>query len=465
MSTAFLYNVGGGKKYNETTKTITANGDYTPTAEERWSKVSVAVPSDLNLQKNKIVTPTTSVQEVHPDEDYNGLEQVTVNAMPTATMGTPTVNYDSTNKKFYANVSVSKAGYVNQGDKTSSGSSPSLFDTNLKSGNIVKGVTIFGVTGTYEGSTSGGGTTTPTTLELDMASTAYNWTSEKVSYEPSNYGKDYFSKVTLHRPENLSAENIRNGVTIGGITGSYVGTGIGGGGDVSRYLALINGTISGAITADFFGATSDTFEVRHGLFAECKDITSVQLPANTTYISAYAFYYCSSLSNCTIPYGVTAIGNYAFYNCSSLTSVVIPDSVTSIGSYAFYYCDNVKDLTLSNNCKSLSSFCFASCKKLETVVIPDNVTTIGTSAFSGCSELGNVTIGSGVTRIFTNAFSGIYSAAIVKIYAPTPPTLDATNAFPTNTIIWVKKSTGDTILNAYKNATNWSSFTIYAQLD
>lgn len=463
MSTAFLYNVGGGKKYTETTKKITANGTHTPANDERWTEVTVAVSSNLKLQATKTVTPSTSLQRVKPDTDYNGLEEVIVTAMPGGTIGDPTISYS--NGKIKSSVNVLTAGYLSSGTSKTTEKSPSELDGKLIAENIKKDVTIFGVKGTYEGSTSGGGTTTPTTLELDMASTAYNWTSEKVSYEPSNYGKDYFSKVTLHRPENLSAENIKNGVKIGGITGSYVGTGSGSGGDVSRYIGLVNGTISGAITADFFGATSDTFEVRYGLFAECKDITSVQLPANTTYISPYAFYYCSSLSNCTIPDSVTRIGNYAFYNCSRLTSVVIPDSVTSIGSYAFYYCDGAEDLTISNNCKTLSSFCFSNCTGLKTVVIPDKVTTIGTSAFSGCSELGNVTIGSGVTRIFNNAFNGIYSAAIVKIYAPTPPTLDATNAFPTNTIIWVKKSTGDTILNAYKNATNWSSFTIYAQLD
>ena len=72
----------------------------------------VQVKTISNLQ-SKTVSPTTSQQVITADSGYNGLEQVTVNAVTSA------------------------------------------IDANIQAGNIKKDVTILGVTGTFEG--GGGG--------------------------------------------------------------------------------------------------------------------------------------------------------------------------------------------------------------------------------------------------------------------------------------------------------------------
>jgi len=84
-------------------------------------------------------------------------------------------------------------------------STAQVSDMNLTAGNIVNGVTILGVTGNYTG---GGG--------IVPSGTYYIWDTYQnnvANYEYAQVG-DY----------NLTSENIKNGVTILGITGTYVGT-------------------------------------------------------------------------------------------------------------------------------------------------------------------------------------------------------------------------------------------------
>lgn len=137
--------------------------------------------SDPVLQ-DKTVTPTTSSQTITADSGYDGLDTVTVNAMPTATQATPSITVSSAGKITAS--ATQTAGYVTAGTKsgtkqltvqaaktiTPSTSSQTAVakgvyttgvvtvvgDANLKAENIAEGVSIFGVTGTHSGGGSGG---------------------------------------------------------------------------------------------------------------------------------------------------------------------------------------------------------------------------------------------------------------------------------------------------------------------
>lgn len=181
------------------TKTVTSNGTVTPSSGKYLKQVTVNVPtsSSPNLQA-KSVTPTTAKQTITPDSSYDGLSQVIVNAMPTATLSTPTISVNSAGK-ITATVNQASAGYVASGSKSATkqlttkgaatitpGTSDQTIasgtyltgvqtikgDANLVAGNIKSGVSIFGVAGSVE---SGINTSdaTATAEDIENGKTAY----------------------------------------------------------------------------------------------------------------------------------------------------------------------------------------------------------------------------------------------------------------------------------------------------
>lgn len=140
---------------------------------------SIPEATEPSLQ-SKTVTPSTSAQTVTPDDGYDGLSDVTVNAMPTATQATPSISVSSGG--LITASATQSAGYVASGTKSATkqltvqaaqtitpgtsnktiasgryltGTQTIKGDSNLVADNIKSGVNIFGVAGTYEG--SGGG--------------------------------------------------------------------------------------------------------------------------------------------------------------------------------------------------------------------------------------------------------------------------------------------------------------------
>lgn len=146
-----------------TTGAVTVAGDSDLVAGNIKKGVSIfgvtgtlETASDPVLQ-SKTVSPSTSQQTVTPDSGYDGLSQVTVNAMPTATLATPSISVKA-NGTITASLYQNNSGYVTAGSsKTKTATLSSTYDSDFIASNIKKGVTIFGLEGTYEGTSSGGG--------------------------------------------------------------------------------------------------------------------------------------------------------------------------------------------------------------------------------------------------------------------------------------------------------------------
>ena len=146
--------------------------------------------------------------------------------------------------------------------------------------------------------------------------------------------------------------------------------------------------------------------------------------------------YCYHLKGFVLPNGITEIGNYLAQNCGSLEYASLPNGLLSIGNYAFNYCAHIKK-----------------------VCIPSSMTSISTS-FAGNSGLKRITFPSAITSIGTYQFTST-TVNEVHLTSSTPPGISATSNVKMSDlsgIYYVPYSADHSILEAYKTATNWSTY-------
>ena len=172
---------------------------------ENSSNLATTIATITELKgETKTVTPSTSQQTVSPSSGKNGITQITVNAVT------------------------------------------SSIDSDIVAGNIKSGVNILGVSGSLtelKGETrsvsltnKNGQTYTPTSSKNGITSITVTPNNKDITITPersqlvrniptgySGYGNITVNAVTSSIDSNIAAENIKDGVTILGVTGSYSG--------------------------------------------------------------------------------------------------------------------------------------------------------------------------------------------------------------------------------------------------
>ena len=169
--------------------------------------------SGASLQ-SKTVSPSESAQTIKADNGYDGLSQVTVNAVSRTYVGSGvTKKSAATYTPGTSDQSIASGQYLN-GTQTIKG------DSNLTAGNIKSGVKIFNVTGSYAGSSSSGGTNTSdataTAKDIARGKTAYVQ-GAKITGDLYEYVKGetkiYFTwdseNVTFERDDDRELINIK----------------------------------------------------------------------------------------------------------------------------------------------------------------------------------------------------------------------------------------------------------------
>jgi hypothetical protein len=193
--------------------------------------------------------------------------------------------------------------------------------------------------------------------------------------------------LLLKSEPDLVAGNIKDGVAILGVEGTYAG----GNGSGISWDAL-DGT-GNPVALTLAGVTI--------------------VPKNMlSYVSAETW---------TLPDNLETVGFKSFAQ-SNIPFESLPNTITSIGESAFAGCENQTGALSLPNLTTLANNAFSACASLGNVTLP-KIDTVGDSSFSGCATTGIIVLGSTgnpVTSIGTGAFADTTALATLTVYVPNP---------------------------------------------
>lgn len=264
-------------------QTAVASGVYTTGA------VTVsAVPT-----QTKSATPTSSAQTISPDSG-KFLSSVTVNAIPSAYVQ-PTSTKGATTYTPSTSTQTIAAGTYCSGAQTIQG------DTNLVAENIKKDVSIFGVSGTYEGSGGGSGGGGEDRIFQILSNTLTSFDDSTLT-SVKNYAFHSSTALQTLRLVSITA--------------------------VPAYMCY---GCSGLTTVDLPNATG---RMGNNCFTNCSKLVNVSIPKITNTVN-YAFQGCTSLEKLDLSENFQSFaGGAALSGCSSLVALILrrTGKITSLGN-------------------------------------------------------------------------------------------------------------------------------------
>lgn len=273
------------------------------------NKASASEP----VLQTKTVTPTTSSQDVTPDNGYDGLSKVTVNAMPTATQATPSISVNSSG--LITASATQTAGYVAAGTKSGTKQlttqsaktiTPSTSSqTAVSSGVYTTGtVTVGAIPSTYvkPNSTKTATTYTPTTSNQTITAGTYCSGTQ-----------------TIKGDSNLVASNIKSGVSIFGVSGSYEGSGGSGGEGVET--ATVDVIATGVTTLYYVGASGlcSISGIRNTVEMIVPSICYAELLTSNSYFLA-----TNTQGDCTLISSMNISSNSTAFSVTGAGSIIVP---------------------------------------------------------------------------------------------------------------------------------------------
>ena len=199
--------------------------------------------------------------------------------------------------------------------------------------------------------------------------------------------------------------------------------------DRSYYTVKGIGGLTGAVTVPDEYKKKPVTEIAENAFANCNDLTSIEIGANVTKIGQKAFYKCANLTGVVLGEKVGSIEESTFEECRKLETVTIPASVKSIAKKAFYFCLELKDVNYTGTASDWAGIDFyyhVGYNSLEiSNPLSDNaIYVVGNNTASATHESRNLKIGgelltaanvSGVDTVSPFAFYGYAALKSVTI--------------------------------------------------
>lgn len=368
-----------------------------------------------------------------------------------------------------------------------------LGDANLVAGNIKKDVSLFGVTGTYEGGSSpvinplsvtANGTYTPPSGVDGYAPVTVNVPSggsaEKevvfVDYDGTvlySYTSTEFAALT-----ELPANPTHTGLTAQGwnwtltdakaqvLTDGQLTVGqqyITDDGKTRIYITVDEYHLSPMVGVGVYGTVVvDWGDNSAPITLTGTNRNTTKWASNHTYASAGNYMITLEVTSGDIQiYGspgetqgtylcryspTTTANNYAYRNL--ITKVEIGSNVY-LGSAAFQYCLNLKTITIPSTIQttSFSNYCFHNCYSLEACVIPSKTTSISSYAFQNCFELARAAIPYAVTSMSVSVFANCRQLRAIT-FPPTITTISSSVCSSANRITSVNIPLNVTVIDA-----------------
>ena len=234
-------------------ETTVSNGTVTPSSGKYLTKVTVNVPSSINNQ-NKTVTPSESQQSITADSGYSGLGTVTVNAIDSEYVGSDVPRKSSSDLTASGATVTAPAGYYAQAASKSvaSGSATGPSSLSGSSATVSTGTNTITLTKTGVTTTptvSAGYVSSATASTATVALTASVTTKAAATITPGTTNQEIAAgtyltgKQTIAGDSDLTAANIKTGVQIFNVTGSYTSDATAAAADiVNGETAYVNGS-------------------------------------------------------------------------------------------------------------------------------------------------------------------------------------------------------------------------------
>ena len=435
---------------------------YGYTAHDRSGNAITGTYQSTGLTQSKIIIPSESQQTVTPDSGYDALSSVVVEAIESTYVGSG-ITQNPTLTTSGASVIVPAGYYSTQKTKSVSTATQATPSVSINSSGLITATATQSAGYVSAGSKSG-------TLQLTTKSATTIIPSDQDQTAVSS-GVYTTGNITVAGDNNLVAGNIKNGVSIFGVSGTY--TGSGGGGSVSLQAKTnISPTESiQTITPDSgydglssvqINAISSTY-VGSGITSR----SSTDLTASGATVTVPAGYYSSQATKSVTSGSVTApatiSGSSATVstgtNTLTLTKTVsVTPNVTTAGYISSGTAGNASvSLTASINTRSSSDltasgatvtvpagyYASEASKSVTTMTLPTSASSSATSGYTSKATIGRSTSAQYINiPPGYNSAGGYYTISAVPNGTATAPSsisgTSATVSTGTNTLTLTK---------------------------
>lgn len=199
-------------------------------------------------------------------------------------------------------------------------------------------------------------------------------------------------------------------------------------------------------------------EIKFGAFADCTELTSIQLPDGIDALGNEAFAGCTALTSINLPTAPYTLPASFLKGCTALESIVVPDNFGMLSGNVFEGCTALKEVTLSQTMYLMGANAFKGCTSLEQITLPQAITMLGVNAFEGCTALKNVTFACSPSSIPEKLFAGCTSLSYIEMQGATPAKTISATAFEASFLTDGTVYVPDDAVETYKAAEAWQIF-------